>query len=231
MKHLSTILILFMISFTPSLAQESAEERLNEVIGIQELAKELKTLKQGWGAYKLGDYEDAFSIWMPLAETGNPSAQVFIGLLYNQGHGVIKDINEAVKWYSLASEQGHTPAKWRLAILYHHGDGLIQNYQKATDLYHSAAKQGDVYSQKSLGFMYSKGFGVPKDNILAYSWFHIANNNGLELAQKYQKKLADKMTPEETQVGQAIAKECLDSNYKKCGWTSGSEEETNTDSS
>ena len=91
MKHLSTILILFMISFTPSLAQESAEERLNEVIGIQELAKELKTLKQGWGAYKLGDYEDAFSIWMPLAETGNPSAQVFIGLLYNQGHGVIKE--------------------------------------------------------------------------------------------------------------------------------------------
>ena len=218
MRHLSIILALLIMSSTTSWAQNSAEERLAEVVELQGKAKELKTLKQAWTAYKLRDYEAAFGLWMPLAETGNPSAQVFIGIMYNQGHALEQDNNEAKKWYSLASEQGYIPAKWRLAMLYYHGSGITQDYQKAGDLYHSAAKQGDVYSQKILGDMYRKGFGVPKDNVMAYSWFYIARDNGFKLAQKYQNQIAEEMTPEETVIAQAMAKECMHSGYTKCGW-------------
>ena len=218
MKHLSIILALLISSATASWAQGSSEEQLNNIIELQGKAKELKILRQAWGAYKLENYDVALSLWMPLAEAGNPSAQVFIGLMYNQGNGVEQDENEASKWYALASEQDYAPAKWRLAMLYYHGSGLTQSYQKAADLYHSAAKQGDVYSQKALGEMYSQGFGVPKDNIIAYSWFNIANGNGFKLAQNYQKKIAKDMTPEETFIAEALAEKCKRSSYKNCGW-------------
>ena len=218
MKQLCIFLALLITSSTNSWAQESNEERLNKVVAIQQKATTLNILKQAWNSYKLGDYEAALGLWMPLAEAENPSAQAYIGLMYNQGHGVQQDISEAAKWFSLASDQGHAPAKWRLAMLYYHGSGLTQDYKKAVDLYHSAAKQGDVYSQKSLGVMYSKGFGVPKDNIIAYSWFHIARVNGFKLAEKYQNEMNDKMTPEETTLAKAMAKECMHSGYTKCGW-------------
>lgn len=231
MRRLSVILVLIITSSTISWAQESDEERLTKVADQQGQAKELKILKQASKAYKLGDYEDALGLWMPLAELGNPSAQAFIGLMYNQGHGVNQNRNDAEKWYALASEQGHAPAKWRLAMLYYHGSGLTQDYKKAADLYYSAAKHGDVYSQKALGVMYSKGFGMPKNNVLAYSWFHIAGNNGFKLAVKYQKKLASEMTLEEANIAQSMAKECLYSNYTKCGWQLGSTDELPNDDS
>ena len=218
MKRLSMILALLVMFSTTSWAQESAEDRLNEVVDQQAQAKKLKIINQAWNAYKLKDYESAFGLWLPLAENGNPSAQVYLGLMYSQGHSVLQDISEAAKWYDRASNQDYTPAKWRLAMLYYHGSGLTQNYKKAADLYFSAAKQGDVYSQKTLGVMYSKGFGVPKDNVFAYTWFRIAEYNGFKLAQTYQSKISKKMTPEETAIAEAMAKECIQSNYTKCGW-------------
>lgn len=218
MKLLGIILALSITSSTSSWAQEDTEERLNEVIELREQGKDLKVIKQGWNAYKLKDYESALGLWMPLAAIGNASAQVLIGLMYKQGHAVERNIKEAAKWYSLASDQGHTTAKWRLAMLYYHGSGLTQDYQKAADLYRSAAEFGDVYSQKMLGLMYSNGFGIPKDNILAYSWFNIAGKNGSKLAKKHQNKIANEMTAEETALAQAMAKECMQSGYTKCGW-------------
>ena len=218
MKHLTIILPLLIAYSTASWAQEDSEKRLNKVIELQTHTKELKTLRQGWNAYKTGDYEGALGLWMPLAEQGNSSAQVSIGLMYNQGHGVEEGKSEAAKWYALASEQGYAPAKWRLAMLYYHGSGLEQNYKKAADLYHAAAKQGDVYSQKALGIMYSRGLGVPKDTILAYSWLYVAHKNGFKLAEKFQNEIAAKMTPEESSIAQTMAKECMNSDYLKCGW-------------
>lgn len=231
MRHVCIILVLLITFSTTSWAQESAEEHLNEVIELQGQAKDLKILEQAWSAYKLGEYEAALGLWLPLTETKNPFAQVFIGLMYYYGNGVKLDKSEAAKWYSLASEQGHVPAKWRLAILYYHGSGVNQDYQKAADLYHSAAKQGDSYSQKTLGVMYSRGFGVPKDNVIAYSWFYIASNNGSKLAQEYQNKIATEMTLEETEIARAMAKDCMHSSYTKCGWALTSYNDPNKDNS
>ena len=218
MRQMSLSIILLITISTAAWPQNTAEVRLDAVIKIQDQAKDLKTLKQGWSAYDLGNYEAALSLWMPLAEMGNPSAQVFIGLMHNQGHAVEQNINNAVKWYALASDQGHAPAKWRLAILYYHGSGLTQDYQKAAELFHSAAKLGDTYSQKALGLMYSKGFGVPKNDMLAYSWLDIAGINGFKLASQLQNEIIKQMLPEEVAKAKSKAEECINSGYKNCGW-------------
>ena len=221
MKHISIILALLILLTNMSFAQEPANERLDKIVEAQEKAKELKTLNNGWAAYKLEDYEAAFDLWLPLAEQENSSAQVLIGLMYSQGHAVEQNSLEAAKWYALAADQGHTPEKWRIAILYYHGNGVPQDYQKAAELYHSAAKQGDTYSQKALSVMYSNGFGVSKDNIVAYSWLHIARENGLRLAENYQLDSINEMTPEEISLAQIMAEDCMRSNYSKCGWQTG----------
>jgi hypothetical protein len=226
MKQISIIIALLISISTASWPQNSAEVRLDAVIKTQDQAKDLKTLKQGWSAYNLGNYEAALSLWMPLAEMGNPSAQVFIGLMHNQGHAVEQNINKAVKWYALASDQGHAPAKWRLAILYYHGSGLTKDYQKAAEFFYSAAKLGDTYSQKALGLMYSKGFGIPKNNVLAYSWLNIASGNGFELASKLQNEIIKEMSPKEAAEATLIAKGCINSGYKNCGWELSATDET-----
>lgn len=218
MKNLSILLALLINTSTVSWAEKNVEEHLTEVIELQEQAKTVKTLQQAWSAYKLSDYKAALGLWMPLAEAGNSSAQTLIGLMYNQGNAVRQDSSEAAKWYEMASKQEYGPAQWRLAMLYYHGSGIAQNYQKAAKLYHASAQQGDVYSQKVLGFMYSKGFGVPKDNILAYAWFSISKENGFRRAKEYQDEVTEEITPEETTMAQAIAKECMISGYTNCGW-------------
>ena len=225
MRQLFLNIILLITISTAAWPQNSAEVRLDAIIKTQDQAKDLKALKQGWSAYKLRNYEAALSLWMPLAEMGNPSAQVFIGLMHNKGNAVEQNINTAVKWYTLASDQGHAPAKWRLAILYYHGLGLTKDYQKAAELFHSAAKLGDTYSQKTLGLMYSKGFGVPKNNMLAYSWFDIASSNGFKLASQLQNEIIKQMLPEEAAEAKAKAEECINSGYKNCGWERGADNE------
>ena len=231
MRYISIIIALLITSPTTSGAQETAEDRLDGLIEMRQQAGDLKTLKQAWDAYKSKEYETSLGIWMPLAESGNPSAQVFMGLIYQYGHAVELNRNEAAKWFAMASDQDYAPAKWRLAMLYYHGAGVTQDYQKAADLYRSAAKQGDVYSQKALGVMYSKGFGVLKANVLAYSWFQIATENGFKLAKKYQTELAEKMTSEETTIAKAVAKECKHSGYTKCDWVFGATNEITEDNS
>lgn len=62
-----------------------------------------EALKAGHAAGLHGDYKAALDLWRPLAEQGNPDAQVCLGFLYFLGHGVKQDYAEAYFWYSLAA--------------------------------------------------------------------------------------------------------------------------------
>ena len=55
--------------------------------------------------------------WRKAAEQGDVRAQNNLGVRYENGQGVGKDINEAVKWYRKAAEQGDAKAKENLRKL------------------------------------------------------------------------------------------------------------------
>ena len=42
-------------------------------------------------------------------ELGDAEAQYNLGVMYDNGQGVVKDKDEAVNWYRRAAEQGHAP--------------------------------------------------------------------------------------------------------------------------
>jgi len=57
-------------------------------------------------AYEREDYKTAYKLFLPLAEQEDSDAQCYLGWIYENGHGVPKDIKEALKWFRLAAEQG-----------------------------------------------------------------------------------------------------------------------------
>jgi TPR repeat protein len=62
-------------------------------------------LEDGIAAYRSGDYATALRILRPLAEQGNSTAQVFLGLMYSQGQGVVQDNLRAHMWLNLAASR------------------------------------------------------------------------------------------------------------------------------
>ena len=68
-------------------------------------------------AYERGDYKTAYRLFKPLAEQGNPDAQLMLGFMYDQGQGVPQDYAEMEKWYRRAAKQGSIAAQSTLRLM------------------------------------------------------------------------------------------------------------------
>jgi len=68
-------------------------------------------------AYRGGDYKTAYQLIKPEAEKGDAVAQFILGYMYDEGKGVPKDYDEAVKWYSRAAKQGNKEARHNLGLM------------------------------------------------------------------------------------------------------------------
>lgn len=90
-----------------------------------------KTFQEGTAAAELGDYRTALEIWRPLAEQGVVPAQINLGNLYLQGHGVLPDDVEAAKWFRRAADQGEPKAQNNLGVMYANGKGVPQDWVQA----------------------------------------------------------------------------------------------------
>ena len=66
--------------------------------------------------------------------------------------------------------------------------------------------------------MYEYGRGVLQNNILSHMWYNIASANGYKKSSKLRDDLAAEMTAALISKAQAMAKECMSSGYKNCGW-------------
>ncbi len=69
------------------------------------------------------------------------------------------------------------------------------------------AERGDPVSQYYLGNMYTSGHGVAQDNVLAYMWHRLAAAQGHTGARGYLAILAEKMTPEEIDEAERLARD------------------------
>lgn len=67
--------------------------------------------------YHTGDYQNAFKYVSIAAEKGLLTAQRNLGVLYENGTGVLQDYHKAIEWYQRASEQGDTLAQLFLAYI------------------------------------------------------------------------------------------------------------------
>ena len=173
-------------------------------------------LEDGIAAYDKQDYATAIVHFKAAAAKGNASAQNYLGVMYDEGHGVAQNYAEAVRWYKLAAAQGLDDAQYNLGVMYDEGHGVAQNYAEAVRWYKLAAAQGLADAQFNLGHMYRNGHGVAQNFVQAHVWFNLAATKSDKDAVKERNNIAKKMTQQQIAEAQKLARECLARNYKNC---------------
>jgi TPR repeat protein len=171
---------------------------------------------KGLAAAQAGDNATALQEWRPLAEQGNATAQYNLGVMYDNGYGVIQDYAEAADWWRKAAEQGEASAQYNLGIMYDNGRGVTQDYAEAANWYRKAAEQGYASAQNNLGVMYANGYGVIQDAVVAHMWYNIGGANGNELGPDNRSEIEQRMTREQIAEAQALARRCMASDYQDC---------------
>ena len=152
-------------------------------------------LGQGKHAYDRGNYLKAMQEWKPLAENGNPAAQLEVGLLYWFGQGVRRDRTEAGNWLRKAAQAfdiwqskadaGEVSSQLRLGLLYWLGQGVPKDPAKALGWLIKAAQGGSADAQGWLSSVYLEGDIVSRDQSEAMKWLQRSAENGSIEAQAY----------------------------------------------
>ncbi len=136
----------------------------------------------------------------PLAEKGDPRAQMTLGRLYRAGDSgsadaggasyrkyfgtrVPKDPVQAVAWLRKAAEQNDALACWTLGDMAAEGEGLEKDAAASFSWFLKGAEQGDGLSQFETASNYHDGRGVEKDLKQAIHWAFLSADQGCEHAQ------------------------------------------------
>jgi len=185
--------------------------------------------KKHYEAYNNGDYETAMKLWMKGAKPdptgffpkGNKTDQYLVAILYFEGKGVPQDYETALKWYTISAEQNHPPAMLKLGKIYSYGLGVPVNYAKSItwfrklliNMWDPTAKEAAF----ELGLMNYEGKGYTQDFIRAHMWWNIGSSEGHEQSRKSRDFVAERMTPNQVEKAQELAKKCRRSlNFTKC---------------
>jgi hypothetical protein len=132
-------------------------------------------LDSGVSAFERGDYQIAQQELRPLAESGNPKAQYYIGLMAYSGKGVAPDSAEAIKWIKPAAENGMADAQYIYALLLEGGTPGAAGKIEAIKWFTLASDQGHVDAQMKLVDRYSRGDGIKPNLVQAYTWCGVAH--------------------------------------------------------
>jgi uncharacterized protein len=112
--------------------------------------------------------ETLAAYWLERAGAqGNPTAQLMLSDLYEQGLGVPKDLNLSAQWRTKAANRGHTTAQLKLGKMYLAGNGVEKDPEKAKYWLNRASVEGNGEAQFLLGRMYMQRDSKARDRELA----------------------------------------------------------------
>lgn len=105
---------------------------------------------------RIGNMKCAVELWEDSSMLGNAKALYNLGICYETGKGVEKDLQQAVKYYTLASEANHPQAIYNLGLVYLEGSGVVPKDEKlGLEMLHQAGDQGLLEAQRCLGVFYT----------------------------------------------------------------------------
>jgi TPR repeat protein len=171
-------------------------------------------------AFAAGDYNKVLEEVRPLAEQGDPRSQYAMGVLYENGFAVAKDLPQAAAWYLKAAEQGNSDAQYNLGAMNEHGVGIPVNYAEAARWYRPTAERGDIDALSNLGVLYETGRGVPQDKVLALALYNVSvayAGGGRTQAAQNRQGLANRMPLDDVKEAQVLTEELLKPGNLKSG--------------
>lgn len=134
-------------------------------------------LAKGSIAFEKQDYDTAAKELKSLAREGNPDALNMMGLMYENGWGLEKDVKKAKRYFNRCSALGHMGCVNSLRAL------KDKEYKVELKTIIPAAESGDAVAQNRLGEMSEFGYGLERNPDNALSWYLKAADQGLVAAQ------------------------------------------------
>ena len=138
--------------------------------------------ESGSEAAARGEYAKAAELFKKTADWGDPTGQLGLAWLYENGRGVSQDYQKAFALSETAAATGSVEGILNLARLYYQGIGVKTNYAKAAELLDQAAAQGSVEAMFRLGWLFENGKGVQRDYYVAAAFYQKAADKGHVLA-------------------------------------------------
>ncbi len=157
----------------------------------------------GWGLGGSPNYVRLLLLLRRASDGGYAAAQQELGLVYESGKIVERNIREAVRLYSAAAAQNDAFAMRYLAVLYiNNKDSTESEKQEAVRLLRRASDAEFPEAQSILAQMYREGIEVEKDPDEAFRLYEKAARNGstdamLILAVSYDQGVGVERSPRE----------------------------------
>ena len=134
------------------------------------------------------DYEESRRWATESAKAGNGFGCWVLGLLYEHGRGVEKDLEKAAALYEHGADLGCREAQNNFGTFLMQGTGVPQDKRRAFALFQAAAEQGYGVAMRNLGNCYQYAYGTDGNMKKAMEWYERALDvlDDPELAQKVQ---------------------------------------------
>jgi TIR domain/Sel1 repeat len=113
--------------------------------------------------YNRKDYVAAAPLFEQACNLGESKGCNAIGLLFENGEGVSRDIQKSAALYQKGCTGGNAAACSNLSRFYQNGIGVQRDSQKAALLDEVGCNGGSLEGCMGLGLLYETGSGVPKD--------------------------------------------------------------------
>lgn len=126
------------------------------------------------------------------------------------------DFAAAVHTFKPLAQSGDANSQFQLSLLYAAGKGVKADNKQALYWLRQAATRGNTQAQSNLGNAFNMGREVAQDTIKAYAWLSMASASGDSVASTNREVVARKMSPLQLEQGKALAKVCLQGNFKPC---------------
>ena len=110
----------------------------------------------------------------------DPENDFILGLAYERGDSLDRDISKAIYYYSRAAKNNHKESMFSLGLLYYDGEYIQKDISKAIYYFSLAANQNEPISQSILGSIYYEGEYVKRDVNKAIHYYSLASQNDPE---------------------------------------------------
>jgi TPR repeat protein len=127
--------------------------------------------------------QKAVQLFLKAAEIGSLEAKWNLGLIYKDGIGVERNMEEARRWFEVAAGNGHPLAQYNLGLMYLMGSGGDADLNKSIEYFTMSAESGNPDAAFGLGELYLIGDAVTKSEEKALNWFMVAAEAGHPRAQ------------------------------------------------
>ena len=138
------------------------------------------------------DWEAARAAFAEAAEQGSPRAMSYLGWMYEEGHGVARDGEQAAKWYGRAARAGAHDFAVKLGWMYLGGDGVDRDREQAESWFRHAIEAGHAPAQvawASVLIADAQGGRNPERVFEARELLELALEEGLMLASYFLARL------------------------------------------